>query len=324
MCGILFAINHNNISVSNLVGNIYDAQKNRGRNGFGFLEILDDEVKHHTYVLEKDMLDALGKSKSNHILFHHRIPTSTTNNVVSNHPIFTDWEGYEHNYYLIHNGHIGNCDELRKEHEKYGIKYTTDEGSSFTDSESLLHEVALIVEGHNEPKEFAATGGLAFIMVQTDKHNNPVALYYGRNYSNPLKIQKTENVFVLRSECATGEIVTPNRLYRYDYTTKEITEKEVIFGKESWYSIHKEVEYSPFVNAMMGLYEHKYVTYLELDKLKQSELNTLIVVAKRVAYNSSIELERKLLTSPKEELAMLRAYYTATMRTINLIELKLK
>lgn len=324
MCGIAFAYNSEKHSVNGLIENIYDAQKSRGQKGFGFVEVLDDKISHHTFVREKEMLDKLKESKSNHILFHHRIPTSTSNNVNSNHPIFSDWEGYKHNYYLIHNGHISNADELRKEHEKYGIKYNTDESNKFTDSEALLHEVALVVEEINEPKEFSAEGGMAFIMIQTDKENNPVALYYGRNYSNPMLLQQTENVFVLRSECATGAIVDANKLFRYDYTTKAITEQDIKFGT-SWYERKQEVvEYNGFVNAVCDLYEHKYVTYLALDKLKKEELIMLLVMAKRVANNNIIDLERKLLISSKDELAMLRAYHNSTMRTISNIELKLR
>lgn len=324
MCGIGFAINNDKTKVNGVIKSIYEQQKHRGTQGFGFVEITDEELKHHTFVLEKDMLDALEKSGSNHILFHHRIPTSTTNNVVSNHPIFTDWEGYKHNYYMVHNGHIRNCDELKKEHEKYGIEYNTNEGNMFTDSESLLHELALIVEEIKDYKDFKAEGGLAFIMVQTDKLNNPIALYYGRN-TNDLKVQQMANCFVLRSECHTGEEVPSNILHRYDYDTKEITKKEVPFGKAIVpVTIPMEMEKDVFADVVMDLYENRYITYFALKKLTKQQLFTFLIISRRLFATRSMELEKKLLTSSKEELMMLRSFHNNISKSIDNVERLLK
>jgi predicted glutamine amidotransferase len=307
---------------------MYDNQKGRGRDGFGFVEVLDDEVNVKRFVFEQDFLDELKRSKSNHILCHHRIPTSTSNNTKSNHPIVLDDDGYKHNYYFIHNGNINNAKELREEHEKMGLKYTTDSGDQFTDSEALAHEIALIAEGINEPKDFNAKGGLAFIMIQTDKCDNPVALYFGRNYNNPIKIYQTKDSLTLRSEGDTGEIVDTNKLFRYDYKTKETTMQEVNFNgfvsrRERTIELPKTNE-NPLTDAIIELYENKYISAVVLNGLTEEELKIILVIAKRVSIDNQMQLERKLLTSSNNELALLRAHYNTLVRTIQNVELKIK
>ena len=50
----------------------------------------------------------------------------------------------------------------------------------------------------------------------------------------------------------------------------------------------------------------------------------LMVIAKRVANSDLIEIERKILNSSKDELSILRAHYSCTIKIIANIELKLK
>lgn len=324
MCGLLFGINHNNESINELIGKMYDTQKTRGRNGFGFVEVSDDYLKIKRFVFEIDALDALSKSKSSHILFHHRIPTSTNNNTKSNHPICLENDIYKHNYYFIHNGHVTNADELRKEHEKRGIVYNTDNDSKFTDSEALAHELALVIEEIKEPKDFDAEGGMAFIMIQTDKFYNPVALYYGRNGS-PLRMYQTKDLLVLRSEGTfEGELLDTDVLFRYDYKTKEITKKDVKFGTVYLPEPTYNFEHDGFIDKILNIYENRYILYSSLIGLGNKELTTLMVIAQKVASNNLMELERKLLSGTKEELGILMARYDNVIRTISNIELKLK
>ena len=326
MCGIAFAYNKEGNEVKDIIKGIYNAQRNRGTDGFGFVEILEDELKHHTFVTEQGMLDVLDKSKSNHILFHHRVPTSSSNNVASNHPICLNDDLYKHNYYFIHNGHIGNADELRKDHETRGLKYNTDDGSQFTDSEALAHELALIIEEVKEPKDFEAKGSIVFIMIQTDKNNNPIALYYGRNYSNQaLKMFQTSDSLTLRSESATGEMVDANILHRYDYATKEITKKAVNFGVSIWMpSRVAEIKPNALTDAIIKLYEHRSILFFDVESMEDNELNMLLVIARKVASINLMTLEENLLTSSSNGLALLRSNYESAMKSIYNIELKLK
>ena len=322
MCGIVAAINKNGIGVGELVNTIYEAQKSRGSDGFGFVEVLDDDTPIHRFVYEKDAIDMLKASKSNAILFHHRIPTSTTNNTKSNHPIYTNWSVYKHNYYLIHNGHISNCAELRVKHEKLGIKYNTDEGSKFTDSESLLHEVALIIEDINEPNEFTAAGGMALIIMQTDKFNNPTALFYGRNHM-PIKIQQLADSFVLRSECVTGDLVEINKLFKYDLEKKVVTSEDVVFGIPFVPRIVAPTKVK-MIDVLCDIYEYNHVSMLDIGALTNEETKIVWIVANRIVTKQKVEYERKLLTGISSELAILKVHYESTMRTINFVETKLK
>lgn len=329
MCGILSVYNKKGGPANELMAKIYDSQKHRGRDGFGFAEINDNSVILKRFVLEDDFLNNLKESKSSEIIAHHRIPTSTTNNVKSNHPIYSiDCEIYAHNYYLQHNGHIMNSVELRREHEKCGIKYNSDEGDEFTDSESLLHELALIIEGHNKADEFAAKGGMAFIMVQTDKDNNPTALYFGRN-GNPLKINNDENALILRSEAVAAEDVEINKLFKYDYNTKEITSEDVKFSRliksEGWTRTNNELTNVNLLADLIGkVYENNFVGLVVLDDLKNEELNMLLVIACRVASKQLMEIERGLLTLSDADLIVLRCQSDITIKSINSIKYKLK
>jgi len=327
MCGIISAINTKGDNVNETISGIFELQKHRGRDGFGFVDVTDDSVHLSRFTDESDVLEELGKVKSNIILFHHRIPTSTTNNVNSNHPIFTDNNIlYEHNYYMIHNGHITNSIALRKEHEDNGIKYNSDEGLKFTDSESLLHELALIVEGFNLEKDFNAKGGMAFIMLQTDKLNNPTALYFGRNEFNPIKIRKTEDSIILQSECDTGEMVEPHKLFRYDLKTKEMTNVGVQFG--NIYippSVITETAISgdQFIDAICNIYEYNFIYTPDLNKLDKNQITKLLIISRRVAKNMLTDVESKLLILDNYELILLKTKYNKLISTIKLLTNKI-
>lgn len=325
MCGIIAAINHNGISVNGIIENAYKFQRSRGTEGFGFTEVLEDDIFMKRFTEEDKMLEHLKSSTSPFILFHHRIPTSTTNNVVSNHPMFTDSKVYECNYHLIHNGHIMNSRELRKEHEKLGIKYNSDEGTKFTDSESLMHELALIIEGKKEYKDFKAEGGLAFIMIQTDKLDNPLALYYGRNYKNPLKIMKPlEGLVVLSSENISGIEVPENRLYRYDYKTKEETFNDVTMGERPKLLTNSSRVRNNFAEVIKDLFESRMILDCEIERLTDKEKTELLIIAKRLAGRQMMEYEQNLLTMPQPGLYMLQNHLDSTMKVINMVENKLK
>ncbi|MCK4981964.1 MAG: hypothetical protein KAS17_03520, partial [Victivallaceae bacterium] len=155
MCGILgvFATNKPQ-EVRKRLFEIYNNQKSRGKDGFGFAVSDNGKVTRKRYRTENGVFK---NSKFKHvvkngtgIMVHHRFPTSTRNIVECNHPI-ADENG---NICLIHNGMISNAEELKKSFSahkfeteitncnviKTGNKqYITETEKQFTDSEVLVH-----------------------------------------------------------------------------------------------------------------------------------------------------------------------------------------
>jgi predicted glutamine amidotransferase len=240
MCGIVTMSSFGWSSpVNKSIERSYMDQRHRGTSGFGFLSIEKDVVSLRRFTHEDDMLKALYTCKSNNILLHHRIPTSSTNCIASNHPIESRKSGYKSNYFLLHNGGVGNHKELQEEHEGLGVKYNShDKSGVITDSEALLHELAMVIEGVKEPEDFNASGGISFVLLQTDKLSNKVQnMYFGRNNSYPLTASEIRSnksgkllQLSLRSEGGT-RVVEPHQLFRLDYRTKEITAMDMEFGK---------------------------------------------------------------------------------------------
>lgn len=323
MCGIIVGINHNGGAINKQIGAIYEAQKGRGRSGFGLVEITDTDLFLKRFTEEDDTLKELEKSQAHCILMHHRIPTSTDNNVNSNHPMFTDWDGYKHRYYLIHNGHIQNWRELKLKHEQRGIKYNTFDGQTFTDSEALLHEVALVIEGIITPGDFVASGSMAFIMMQTDRNNNPTALYYGRNISAPLKLNNTDGVITLSSEAAVGNFIEPNKLFRYDVITKETTSQDVIFGMPEYsVSVAQALTYTKrntLASVLNCVYDGSYVYRSDIKDMGLNDLRTLHIVLQHLLAQNKIAFETMMFCGNKQMLQSIEARNTALMYAMNLV-----
>lgn len=234
-CGIVYA-NGNNASEEILKQ--YKAQRDRGTRGFGFVTI-GEQAQRQRFTEEQDTMFALGATNAKEILFHHRYPTSTANVEFCNHPIANS-KDYKHNYYLVHNGIIHNAQELHAKHTRDNLHYDTEhkvtrvteftdfgfrksdmEDDGFNDSETLLHELALVLEGRKDKLD--TKGSIAFILLQTDKDDKPLKLYFGRNHSSPLKFKRTSELFMIASELE-GDEVKVDTLYTLDYATNEITE----------------------------------------------------------------------------------------------------
>ena len=223
MCGIIYKKSFDpKNKVGKAIRKAYFRQKSRGSDGFGILTIRNDRVNFTRTIWEHQILKALKDHNATEVIFHHRIPTSTENSTKYNHPIMALNNNYKHNYYLVHNGIIYNRDTIKKEHNDLNIKYFTDIDNKYNDSECLLHELALVIEGVKEKEDFEARGSMAFIMLQTDKQNKPLNLYFGRNYQNPLKIVFDPNDSLSLSSEGLGEDVEVNTLHRFNYKTREI------------------------------------------------------------------------------------------------------
>lgn len=230
MCGIIFSERKNGAPVNNIVARRYKNQSHRGSQGFAFVG--SDKDGNTTFLQreseEKDILLALRETLSNRILFHHRYPTSTVNIPSATHPIHVSHKELKHDYYVAHNGVLMNEDELKKEHDKLGYKYTTlikntmthtgadgkvfygYETETFNDSEAFAIDLARFLEGKKD--KIDAKGSIAFIAIRTDKKGKQLELLFGRNEGNPLVVEENNDLFCIKSE-GTGVSIEPDMLY---------------------------------------------------------------------------------------------------------------
>ena len=227
MCGIIY---YRGPDAPLKVMRQYRKQHNRGREGFGWINI-KAKPERRRFKGELMTMFQLGKLQSKELMFHHRFPTSTDNEKSCNHPI-GNISDYKLNYYLVHNGIISNAGALFKEHQKLGLNYETimtGKTMSFNDSECLLHELALYLEGRK--KKIGTMGSVAFMLEVTDKNNNHLYTYFGRNESNPLKISKDN--CMIASELKKGTDIQTNMLFKIQ--NGEITSKPLKIGKTFQY-----------------------------------------------------------------------------------------
>lgn len=182
--------------------------------------------KYMVHAAEEDrILNWLVKDKneSDLLLMHHRFPTSTINVRKAAHPFTTGQYFGDTEYILIHNGHITNDHELMDDHEQLGITYQSvlDDGT-FNDSEALLWDFALFIEG--KQKELTAYGNIAFICIKRVK-GKLERMYFGRN-NNPLNYMRDDSGMILSSE-GEGELIEADRLYNYNYELNRLTSRKM-------------------------------------------------------------------------------------------------
>lgn len=229
MCGIIYKNSFTGQNVNREIRKQYFKQKSRGTDGFGFLAINDGKTTLKKEMFEHQIMRDLKKIKASEIIFHHRWPTSTPNTIETAHPIATKHDKYKHNYHLVHNGIIFNDNELKVEHEALGIVYETKVSDKmFNDSECLLHDLALAIEGIKEIDKLKARGSIAFVLLQTSKEDEPEALYFGKNYGSPLKIDYNEKIGLSLASEGTGYDIPDNKLFRFDYDTKALTSQDMV------------------------------------------------------------------------------------------------
>lgn len=222
ICGIVYANSFDGRAVNQLVWDQFDKQRSRGVQGFGFFNgkytvkaALEKRIKHK--INSK-------KNQTDLLLFHHRFPTSTENVKRAAHPFSTG--GYFGNvkYVLVHNGVITNAKTLYDEHQKLKKPITYQsllDNGKFNDSEALLWDLALTIEGKQDALK--AYGGIAFIAIKL-VNNVPQKLYFGKNAGRPLKMKRDESGMFLSSE-GEGEDIKESRLYTYNYKKRRLTDK---------------------------------------------------------------------------------------------------
>lgn len=245
MCGLIYSHNFKGKPVNGFIFDRYKAQKDRGQEGFGVFD-----GKYLFKAAQEDrIVHWLSKTKnySDMLLFHHRMPTSTVNTKRSAHPFttgnyFGDWE-----YVLAHNGSLGNDRSIHYDHEKLGIHYQTMVDGKFNDSEALLWDFALYMQGEQEGLK--VKGAAAFICIRLYK-GKPEYLYFGRNDARPLKMDKTKKHFNLSSE-GKGQMVTTNMLHSFNYQTKKLTRTPLTISNYEYFS-HKPDDSSVNSGALNG------------------------------------------------------------------------
>jgi len=281
MCGILHAKNlKDGQQVNALIKVLYENQKERGKQGFGFVGMNKDKIQLFRSTDEKGIIDYLNNYEFDEILFHHRLPTSTDNNISSTHP-FELFYG-DKKYYFIHNGMIENSLELFKEHKRLNLKYklnlkytSLQKDGKFNDSEALAWEFIIWLSDNR--RSIKAVGSVAFICLEMDKElNRAEKLYFYRNDGNPLKLFKDKTTLTLSSS-GVGNEIKKDRLYYYDYATKNIikdkklaidyTSHEFSFNKYSQYGKTTYDEMTEFENEIEDINTEIEVLEQEKDYL---------------------------------------------------------
>lgn len=309
LCGLIYCNNLKGEAVNSDIEKYYLRQKSRGMKGYGFVGFKDKKLSLRRFLHEKETLEYLKKNEYSEILFHHRIPTSNENSLLGNHPIMAKNNNYEYNYYMIHNGYVFNDETLKKKHQTLGIAYSSVANGAHNDSEALMHELIWCIEGIQQPSDFNVSGAIAFIMLQTDKTNKRVALFYGRN-GNPLKIERTNESFILRSE-GLGEDIDINTLYKYDYETSITTKSYFPLGAVA--SDNKVIKLDEkkdeekekddlVISEDFSVTLNRLVAGYSIDNdglllLRNDELRLLLITCRRLIIENQVEYEQSLIDS---------------------------
>lgn len=325
MCGIVYTRRIDGKIANKMVAKRYFKQKDRGSDGFGFIYLLKNKIKTKRATYEKNILELLEKTESQEILFHHRFPTSTPNFLEATHPIKVKNKCLKYNYYGVHNGVISNADDLQKKHKKLGFNYTTwmqekmitrkteyYYNEQFNDSEALIIDFALYLE--KKKKKIEAEGSMAFIIIQTDKKDNPLKIFYARNSQNPLKLYKNKDFITVCSE-GSGENIEIDMLHWYNYKTKENgiekielhKELSVIndydygygFGKSYKNYSHKDDPFNSYTFTQEE-YEKAYTQIDELQNLIDDYETDLYYFNQKENYDESVKYESQLKEANKK------------------------
>lgn len=240
MCGILYIKRLDNKPAQKQLLKRYSKQKHRGDEGFGYIAVKQsgNVSKLERFQFEHEMRAKLTDAKYQHILMHHRYPTSTPNLPEACHPIKVSHPELKFDYYVTHNGVLSNSEDLKPKHETLGYKYSTEiytqykartgmvyhDSAVFNDSEAFAIEFARTLEG--KQKKVNAKGTIAYIVLQVTKEGHAEALYYGTNGGNPLTLQKTKEYVCIASE--GGQAINDDVCYRLDLATQESVEIPLI------------------------------------------------------------------------------------------------
>jgi glucosamine--fructose-6-phosphate aminotransferase (isomerizing) len=222
MCGIIgVAIRDNPTQVKQRLYHIYVSQAHRGSDGAGVTVLREGVIHRRRLENPLELFDnKLVLKNKDLVLFHHRFPTSTTNEPKYNHPFNNE----DNSLSLIHNGHISNYERLHKslknaghifESENDDIGYGSQIGyssygynkpSKITDSEVIVH----LIEGRKPHKAIrimnsSLVGQYALAWVYEDrekiylyKKDNPIVCYEDTDGNKYFSSEIPDNPFLER------------------------------------------------------------------------------------------------------------------------------
>ncbi len=288
MCGIIGIINpiYEGESVHEEVAERFEAQRGRGTEGFGIVEVDNKNIiKIHRSIGEYKALLDLYTNPRKIIFMHHRQPTSTDNEKKQTHPIYVNNINFKHKYYVMHNGIILNNDDVKDEHERLGYKYNTlkeEQNHSsikekFNDSECIAIELARHIENKNNT--IIAAGSAAFIVLQVNKETNElINTFFGTNSSKRLKFSQNRNKIRIASE-GGGNDVEENILYKIDMETYKITKSPIyIPTTETKLEKLESPKEKKKENEELGDEEIKYSKDEGLNKLLEAARTDIVMI----------------------------------------------
>ena len=271
----------------------YKSQKTRGQEGFGYILISNGKITAYNRAAnENDILPKLQEEAGEHIIFHHRMPTSTVNIAEAAHPIIVKSQELlgDKVLYVVHNGIISNAQELKTKHEALKYRYETEikteyvtkgatytGSSSFNDSEAFAVDLALYLCGKQDKLE--SKGSIAFVAVEATTGGEVIAYHYGRNYQNPLMLDDTKQYMALTSE-GQGKIVAANVIYSMDTKLQTIKERAITIGSEFMADPYYDKYFFPNKTTgtkstynddgdLLDMYEEDYLEAKESEKLAE-------------------------------------------------------
>jgi predicted glutamine amidotransferase len=251
MCGVLGVIANPKakvkIDANEKIIYQYEDQYKRGQEGFGIVRFSNGKIDgiDRACTPTKFLMD-LTTHKSESIIAHHRMPTSTDNKIDQTHPIFVSNKELKYDYYVVHNGVIRNDTELKKYHEKLGYKYRTEVTeekwsggyystqysrveTKWNDSETMAIDLARYIE--NLQRELKIEGSAAFIAIQVEKGTDKIQkIFFGRRL-NPIKIESEKGYIILSSE-GKGKEIDARELFSVNIAKPK-------FEKGGKYKMHK-------------------------------------------------------------------------------------
>lgn len=251
MCGLIGYVSKTKAGDAGVhVINQLQDQIDRGKEGFGVVEIMQDKITiQRATEITKATIDAR-LSKSSVMIFHHRYPTSTKNKMKQTHPFMIRHDELSNDYCIMHNGVIKNKDELFKEHtEEMGYIYSSFEAGekythttysrlsdSFNDSEALAIEVARYFNG--SAPEIRAQGDSAFMAIKIDKTTGmPIELLWGRDDGRTLDVLETEHGLLIASDIS---IIGAERIAEDTYEVLDL--QKYFKSKAKSYKIYESVQ----------------------------------------------------------------------------------
>ncbi|MHC1583970.1 MAG: class II glutamine amidotransferase [Methanosarcinales archaeon] len=245
MCGIIGAVVRDARTLREEIEMLYYQQRGRGTRGFGVaVKKKDGGLFRERTATEREIFSAPiwdMIEEEDLVMFHHRLPTSTPNHPLCNHPIANE----DQSIMLVHNGVIYSVGAmLERNGHTYETAITTikmiggkeiSRTVEFTDSEAAVHMFEDLLKKHGDSmkamKELVEDNWYSsFIILKSDEHR----MYWGSNGQDLVyllhekkkrkKKRKIRNDYIL-SEHPRGKEITWNVGY-IDTENLEIHEIE--------------------------------------------------------------------------------------------------